>query len=159
LRSRDNPGFYRAERATALIKRLGITQNVVELGSVPYPQLHRVYQACDMYVTPAYAESFAHPLVEAMASGLPVIASNLPVHREICGAAALYFPPFSAKELAQEILRVASSRELARDMAARGTLRSLEFSWRRHVDQIVELALGIAANRGRASFPELRGKI
>ena len=65
---------------------------VVELGAVPYSLLHQVYRECDIYVTPAYAESFAHPLVEAMASGLPIVASDLAVHREICQDAAIYFP-------------------------------------------------------------------
>jgi glycosyltransferase involved in cell wall biosynthesis len=147
LRPEGAPGGYRTERAAALVKQLGIGENVVELGAVPYGQLHHVYEACDVYVTPAYAESFAHPLVEAMASGLPVVASNLPVHREICGAGARYFPPFSARELADEVLRVASSKELVRDLAAQGTLRSQEFSWQRHVDQMIALASRLIANR------------
>jgi glycosyltransferase involved in cell wall biosynthesis len=140
LRSAEIPGGYRAESAVTLLEQLGIVENVVELGAIPYSQLHHVYQACDIYVTPAYVESFAHPLVEAMASGLPVVASRLPVHREICGEAALYFSPFSAKELAQEVLRVGLSKDLAQDLATRGTARAQDFSWRRHVDQIVELA-------------------
>jgi glycosyltransferase involved in cell wall biosynthesis len=80
-----------------------------------------------------------------MASGLPVVASGLPVHREICGAAALYFPPFSAEELAQEVLRIASSEQLARDLSAQGKLRSQDFSWQRHVDQMIGLACRLTA--------------
>jgi glycosyltransferase involved in cell wall biosynthesis len=140
LSSEDNPGSYHAENASELVRRLGITDNVVELGHVPYVLLHRVYGACDIYVTPAYAESFAHPLVEAMASGLPIVASGLPVHQEICGNAAVYFDPFSAEEACEQILRVALSNQLSRDMASRGELRSKDFSWRHHVDQIVTLA-------------------
>ena len=68
---------------------LGVRDNAtLELGTVPYRSLHRLHRACHIYVTPAYAETFAHPLVEAMSSGLPVVASDLPVHREICGDAA-----------------------------------------------------------------------
>ena len=69
----------------------------MELGAVPYSQLHQVYRECSMYVAPAYAELFAHPLVEAMASGLPVVAADSAVHREICQDAALYFPRFWGK--------------------------------------------------------------
>ena len=135
-----NPGAYRPERAAALVRQLNLSEEVVALGSVPYSLLHHVYRSADIYVTPAYAESFAHPLVEAMSSGLPVVASDLPVHREICGHAGVYFERFSPQELAQRILAVARSSELATQLAQAGIARASAFSWRRHVDQILSLA-------------------
>ena len=54
---------YRADSAVALAEALGIRPNIIELGAVPYGQLHHVYRSSDIYVTPAYAETFAHPLV------------------------------------------------------------------------------------------------
>jgi len=140
LHSGENPGSYRAEGASALLEQLGITGNIVELGTVPYHLLHHVYSACDIYVTPAYAETFAHPLVEAMASGLPVVASDLPVHREICGDSALYFSRFSPEALARQVLEIANSATLGCQKAEAGRQRCLDFSWRRHVDQIISLA-------------------
>jgi glycosyltransferase involved in cell wall biosynthesis len=139
LRSEDNPGYYKTKRASNLVRRLGLTDHIVELGAISYGLLHHVYRACDIYVSPAYAESFAHPLVEAMASGLPIVASNLPVHQEICGAAGVYFDRFSAAEASEQILRVALSNDLSRDMARQGELRSKDFSWRHHVDQIISI--------------------
>jgi len=88
LESGSNPGGYRSYSAAALARHLQVKEDIVELGPLPYRLLHHLYCFCDLYVTAAYAESFAHPLVEAMASGIPVIASDLPVHREICGSAA-----------------------------------------------------------------------
>jgi glycosyltransferase involved in cell wall biosynthesis len=152
LRSEENPGSYRAEPAAALVQRLGIAEQVVELGTIPYRLLHHVYRACDIYVTPAYAETFAHPLVEAMASGVPVVAADLPVHREVCGDAALYFQRFSSPELAEQILRLEASRDL-RNLAERGRVRSREFSWEKHVDKLLALAATLAQNCGR-SFPK-----
>jgi glycosyltransferase involved in cell wall biosynthesis len=151
LHSADNPGSYRAETAAALVCRLGIDDAVVELGAVPYRALHRLYRQCDIYVTAAFAESFAHPLVEAMASGLAVVASDLPVHREICGDAALYFHRFSPDELAKQVLRVGCSQTLAGDLIQRGVLRSQDFSWKRHVEQIVSLASSL---RGSAEHKD-----
>ena len=148
LKVNENPGSYRPETAAALIAQLGIAESVVELGAVPYRRLHHLYRACDVYVAPAYAESFAHPLVEGMASGLPIVASDLPVHREICGDAALYFPRFSSQDLAAAISRVASSRDLAAGLSASGLQRSKEFSWKQHVDQITSLAGNLAAAEG-----------
>jgi glycosyltransferase involved in cell wall biosynthesis len=144
LDSRDNPGDYSADAAAELVRQLKLSQEVVELGAVPYALLHRLYQACDFYVTPAYAETFAHPLVEAMASGLPVIASDLPVHREVCGAAAIYFPRFSPDILAETILDLAKSTKPAAAMREIGLLRSRDFSWDKHVTELLQLAERLA---------------
>jgi glycosyltransferase involved in cell wall biosynthesis len=135
-----NPGSYRPEATARLIRDLGVADLVVELGAIPYSQLHHVYATADIYVTPAYAETFAHPLVEAMASGLPVVASDLPVHREICGASASYFSRFSSRELADRVVEIAQSPALARRLSASGLARSAEFSWKRHVDELIALA-------------------
>jgi len=135
-----NPGSYRTETAAHLVQELGVQSNLVELGAVPYPLLHHVYRACDLYITPAYVETFAHPLVEAMAAGLPVIASDLAVHREVCGDAALYFNTFSPESLAETASRLAQSREMLSKMSARGLERSRDFSWKDHVDQVISIA-------------------
>ncbi len=135
-----NPGAYRAGSAAELVRELGLSENVVELGAVRYGLLHHVYRAANVYVSPAYAESFAHPLVEAMFSALPVVASDLPVHREICGAAALYFNRFSSSELAARVVEIALSSELAAQLSQSGIERSTAFSWKDHVERIVTLA-------------------
>jgi len=153
LRSEDNPGNYRASAASALVAKLGIGDSVVELGAVPYTLLHHVYRACSIYVTPAYAESFAHPLVEAMASGLPIVASDSAVHREICEEAAIYFPRFSAEELAAQVCRVAASDELPKRLSDRGLERARSFSWERHVDELLDLAANLLVTIDPARKP------
>jgi glycosyltransferase involved in cell wall biosynthesis len=140
LDSADNPGSYRAETAADLVRRLGVGDAVVQLGAVSYQALHHLYRQCHIYVTAAYAESFAHPLVEAMAGGLPIVASDTSVHREICGDAALYFQRFSPNEMAEQVLRIAYSETLAKDLTKRGLLKSQAFSWQNHVEQIISLA-------------------
>jgi glycosyltransferase involved in cell wall biosynthesis len=143
LNSKDNPGDYHADTAAELVRRLRLCEEVIQLGAVPYGSLHHLYQACDLYVTPAYAETFAHPLVEAMASGLPVIASDLAVHREICGEAALYFPRFSPENLADVAMQSQSTGQAA-TMRELGLLRSRDFSWDKHVDELMRLARRLA---------------
>jgi glycosyltransferase involved in cell wall biosynthesis len=138
-----NPGSFRPEAAASLVKELGVGSNLVELGAVPYHLLHHVYRACDLYVTPAYVETFAHPLVEAMAAGLPVVASDLAVHREVSRDAALYFPTFSPELLAETVCRVALSRDVSAKMSERGLERSADFSWKKHVEQIISIAMAL----------------
>lgn len=144
LRSEENPGSYRAEAAAALVNQLGIADSVVELGNVPYHLLHHVYRACQIYVTPAYAESFAHPLVEAMASGLPIVASDLPVHQEITNGAALLFARFSPADLADKVTRLLDSPSLQADLREKGLQRSASFSWETHAKRLLERASALA---------------
>jgi len=135
----QNPGEYRPGAAARLVRELGVGEMVVELGAIPYHQLHFLYRRANLYVTPAYTETFAHPLVEAMASGVPVVASDLAVHQEICGQAAAYFPRFSSEALAETVARVAKSKETLSRMSSVGLERSGHFSWRTHVERILEL--------------------
>ena len=140
LSSGENPGSYRAESAASLVNSFCRRGSVVELGAVPYRSLHHLYRACHLYVTPAYAESFAHPLIEAMSSGLPVVASDLPVHREICGDAAMYFPRFSPETLADAVLQIRESPQLARRLSVNGLKRAQDFSWHKHVESLIALS-------------------
>ena len=142
LQSDANPGSYEANSAAELVRELGISKNVIELGTVAYKALHHVYKKCDIYVTPAYAESFAHPLVEAMSSGLPVVASDIPVHREICGQAALYFSRFSPEACADAVLQAIADPEI---LIRAGTRRCRDFSWQAHTEQILDLARGLCS--------------
>jgi len=143
LAAGKNPGAYRPEAAAKLVQELGVADMVVELGTIPYSQLHQLYRCANIYVTPAYTETFAHPLVEAMASGLPVVASDLPVHREICGDAALYFSRFSPEELANRFTELVSPAGVARRLSAAGLARSLAFSWRKHTHELLPLAYSL----------------
>ena len=153
LDSRQNPGTYRAEAASALVNELCACHDIVELGTIPYRSLHHLYRACHIYVTPAYAESFAHPLIEAMWSGLPVVASDLPVHREICGNAAVYFPRFSPHGLANCVLQVHNDPELAARLSRAGHERSKDFGWEKHVTRLIDLA-----NRLVAGSPAIKAR-
>lgn len=139
-------GGYRTDSVAALVRELEVRDEIIELGAVPYNSLHHVYRAADIYVSPAYAESFAHPLVEAMSSGLPVTASDLPVHREICGDAALYFDRFAPAKLAESVVQISKSSHLAQKMSQAGRQRAQAFSWSVHVDHIVELASRLIAH-------------
>lgn len=149
LLSEKNPGSFDPSTARHLIQELGIRDQVVELGAIPYQHLHKVYQACDIYVTPAYAETFAYPLVEAMACRLPIVASDLPVHREITASAAQFFPAFSAEELAERVLLLAQSADLRNKHAEAGRQRAAEFSWAKHVDALVHLAEALVSQGHR----------
>jgi glycosyltransferase involved in cell wall biosynthesis len=143
-------GGYDATSASDLIDELGIRQEIAMLGSVSYTRLHDLYRRCDAAVCPSYAESFGHPLVEAMASGLPVIAADLDVHREVCGEAAVYFGMFDDRDLAAQILGMMRDRDLQKQLIERGSSRFKQFSWDDHVKRLTAL---VGKSLARAEAP------
>jgi glycosyltransferase involved in cell wall biosynthesis len=150
LEANANPGSYDGSSAMELAQRLGTSNDVIQLGAVPYASLHHLYRACDLYVTPAYAETFAHPLVEAMASGLPVVASDLPVHKEVCGESARYFQRFSPESLAKAVVEVCNP-DIRSKLAIAANARANDFSWSRHVDGLVQRATELRQERAEGA--------
>ncbi len=107
------------------------------LGVLSYEQTWRQYQEADLFIFPSLTESFGHPLVEAMASQLPIIASDISIHREICGPAARYFSPLDAAALAGEISHAAMSLATRQELAAAGRTRVRDFIWEDHVFRLL----------------------
>jgi len=151
-----NPGAYDGSFAGQLVHDLGIKDSVVQLGAVPYGSLHYLYRACDIYVTAAYAETFGHPLVEAMASGLPIVASDLAVHREICGDAGRYFPRFSPESLAESVAGVARFSNIRSQFSLTAKRRSTEFSWVEHIKQLLFLATSLQTRPDTGRLPNVQ---
>jgi glycosyltransferase involved in cell wall biosynthesis len=70
-------------------------------------------------------------VLEAMARGLPVACSDIPVLREVVGDAAVLFDPHDPASIAPAIARVTGDRELARELVRRGRERCRVFTWER----------------------------
>jgi glycosyltransferase involved in cell wall biosynthesis len=92
----------------------------------------RLYTLADVFVYPSVIESFGHPLLEAMAAGLPVVAADAPINRELCADSAVYFSPYDAADCARQIRRVIDEPCLANELVRRGVERSQGFQWREH---------------------------
>jgi glycosyltransferase involved in cell wall biosynthesis len=107
------------------------------LGRIPHAAVRRVYEAADLFVYPSLCESFGFPLVEAMATGLPIVAADLPLNREMCGDAAVYYPARDARALAQEVGRVAGTPALRARLIEAGRARSRQFSWDDNADAVM----------------------
>lgn len=144
-------GGYDATLAADLIDRLEVKENIAMLGSLPYDRLHRLYRLCDLFVCPSYAESFSHPLVEAMAMSLPVVTADLGVHREVCGEAAVYFDVLDENELAKRCIEVLTNQGLRERLRQNGSERIKQFSWDQHVRDLVALVerLQISTNSNK----------
>jgi glycosyltransferase involved in cell wall biosynthesis len=100
-------------------------------GYVDDELLRRYYAHAYALVFPSFYEGFGLPPLEAMASGCPVIASNVASLPEVCGDAAEYCAPGAPASIAAAIRRVIESPELRQEMRAKGRERARRFTWER----------------------------
>jgi glycosyltransferase involved in cell wall biosynthesis len=102
---------------------------VRHLGHLPFEQLPALYRRATALVFPSLFEGFGMPLVEAMASGCPVAASDRGAIAEVCADAALPFDPTDEESIADAIRRVVGDEELRGRLRAAGLRRAAEFRW------------------------------
>jgi glycosyltransferase involved in cell wall biosynthesis len=112
------------------INELELEERVVRLGPVDDSMLARLYRGALALCFPSVAEGFGLPVLEALGAGLPVIASDLPVLREVGGDAALFVPVGDDEAFAKTFDAVSDSRLRAR-LAAAGRERAAAFTWDR----------------------------
>ncbi len=122
----------------------GIGDRLLEPGYVAREELPMWYSCADLLVYPSSYEGFGYPLLEAMAAGTPVIASNTSSMPEVAGAAGLLVPPRSEQELACAVTQVLTDRALADSMRERGLTQAARFTWSDSVGVCLQLyeALG-----------------
>jgi len=98
-------------------------------GLIPDEELPVFYSAAACFVYPSLFEGFGLPLLEAMACGTPVVASNRTALPELAGDAGLLVDPEGVDGLAAAMARVLADGALARELGARGLERSRRYSW------------------------------
>jgi glycosyltransferase involved in cell wall biosynthesis len=124
------PGWWSADMAQLLSER-GLTERVRRLGVVPHGSLAAIYAGAEAFVFPSLAEGSAMPVLEAMACGAPVVASNRSSLPEVVGNAALLCDPSDDGALADALMKVLRDRELATDLGRLGRERAEQFPWDR----------------------------
>ena len=97
-------------------------------------------------VTASREEGFGLPVIEAMAQGVPVAVSGIPIFREIAADAAEYFDPEDPQSIAEAITRLTDAERWAEQSAA-GQRQSQVFDWTKSADSLVELIRSVAAKR------------
>ncbi len=134
-----------AERA--LLGQLGDAARLA--GVLDYEATWRLYAEADIFVFPSLLESFGHPLVEALASGVPVVASDIAIHREVCDSAAEYFAPGDDAALATLLRRLLADSHARARLAARARPRAQLFVWEDHVARLLATLRETAVSRRR----------
>jgi phosphatidylinositol alpha-mannosyltransferase len=120
------------DRATLASLPLRLRERVVMLGAVGRERLPPYHAAADVFVSAAVGqESFGLALVEAMAAGLPVVATDIAGYRDVLedGVQGLLVPPRDAGALAAALRRVLTEPDLAKSLGEAGRDRARRYSW------------------------------
>jgi glycosyltransferase involved in cell wall biosynthesis len=138
-------GKYRSQ-----IKILGIEENVIFTGRVPQDQMQIFYKNCDIMIYPSLCESFGFSMVEAMGYGLPIVASDTEVNKEICKDAAIYYSAFNPQDAAEKILFALDDSVINKlKVGAKNRMMSFDWSWQRYTKEFLELVKGYELKKSR----------
>jgi len=129
------------ERLKRMAADLHITEQVAWLGAVPHPEVPDLLRNLDCFVLTSETESFGVAAVEAMACGLPVIASDAPGFVEVLdhGRYGILVPRADATALASAMGQVASNKSMQRELSASSLDRASEYDWEACLDEAVAL--------------------
>ena len=125
-------------RVRARIAKNGLESSVRVLDYPPDEDVQGLYSLATLFVFPSLCEGFGFPILEAMASGVPIAASRVTALPEIGGDAALYFDPHSAAQMAETLLQGLEDSEIRAELIEQGRKRIQEFNWERSARQTLE---------------------
>jgi glycosyltransferase involved in cell wall biosynthesis len=118
-----------AELIEAKVAELGLGDEVIFPGFVPNETLPDLYAAADVFVFPSLFEGFGIPVLEAMACGTPVCASDVSSIPEVVGEAGLLFDPHEPKAIADAMGRLLTDPSLRTELIERGLDQAKRFTW------------------------------
>jgi glycosyltransferase involved in cell wall biosynthesis len=130
-----------------LIAELGVGSRVMLVPRMPEEWLPAVYRAASVFAFPSLAEGYGMPVLEAMAAGVPVVMSDLPVLREIAGSAALTVPALDVAAWTAAIGQVLGSPGLSASLARAGHAVAAVSTWERGADTLLRLLSDVATGR------------
>ena len=129
---------WKTAKSKAAIKRAQEDgDRVIHVGYVDQADASAFYQRASLFVMPSLYEGFGMPVLEALSSKTPVVASDIPVLREAGGNAAIYAQPQNSDDFSRKILSTLTDNEL-RAQLINNSIKHLEaFSWRKNADIIL----------------------
>lgn len=117
------------QEIVSLISNSNYGNKIKFIGEVPEEELYYLYSACEIFIFPSGTENAPITLLEAMAYGAPIICSNIPENREICGSAALYIDPNNLVKFGENIIKLHNNGELRIRLIKNGFNRIKKYSW------------------------------
>ena len=126
------------QRLEAALRRHDMTQDAINLGYVADDELAELYTESSMFLFPTLYEGFGLPALEAMAAGLPVVASSTSSIPEVVADAGELFNPLSITDGAKAVLSVLENPERSLILSHAGVARARLFTWERTARTTIE---------------------
>ena len=124
-------GFHGWKNEEIMSLLLKLKDKVLYLGYISDEELSILYNLAVAFIYPSFYEGFGLPNIEAMACGCPVITSDIPVMREICGDAAYFVNPYEIESIKDGIMKVIENKNLRNELIQKGFQRIKNFSWKK----------------------------
>jgi glycosyltransferase involved in cell wall biosynthesis len=131
------------EKEIALIEQLGISQWVLWLEWIDHETLPAFYALAEALVLPSLYEAFGLPLLEAMASGCPIVTSDRYGTAELACDAAVLVDPEDVESIADGMRRVVSDQNLRQQLRGVGRERAKDFSWKKCAKETLTVLEGV----------------
>lgn len=141
----DEISRYPAVRLAAMQSR--VEEMIRFLGFVPADTLRIFYQAASVFAFPSLYEGFGLPPLEAMATGTPVVASNVSSLPEVLGDAAVLVNPENVFDIARGLRDALLDDDLRANLIARGYQQVRRFSWERTASEVLETYHEVARSK------------
>lgn len=132
---------------SSVLQKSGVRDFIIVLPYLDEIELPLLYASALVFIFPSILEGFGFPLIEAMACGTPVLASNASCLPEIGADAARYFDPRDAMDFISNLQDVLKFPEKRKGMRELGLKRAHDFSWKKHTEQLIELYEQLQAAR------------
>lgn len=125
-----------------LVKAQTLAKNnsfVMLIGFVPNEDLVALYNAATVFVMPSLYEGFGLPILEAMASGCPVVTSKEGSLSEVAGKAAVYVDPYDVDDIAKGVAWVLKDKSLQKKLSEEGFIQASRFSWEKTARETMQV--------------------
>lgn len=141
------------EKVLKMLEELGFSDAIKGIHCIGYvsnDKLPIVYQQATLFLYPSLRESFGIPIIEAMASGTPVITSSSSSMPEVAQNAAHFIDPYSRDMLTSKMIELLNNGNEMRNLVKKGYSRAQEFSWTNTAEEVLQYYL--ETHHGKASL-------
>jgi glycosyltransferase involved in cell wall biosynthesis len=131
--------LWKTRELFEIVKKAGLENRVIATGYIPEEDLPILYQSAEVFCYPSLYEGFGFPIIEAMASGVPVATSEVSSCPDVGGHAAIYFNPLHEESIADTLHRILTDTELRKKHKLAGIEHSRSFTWEKTACRTIEV--------------------